>query len=367
MADERAEQVLQQSVTMGQVIDIGGRAIASGKPCLIIGEVGQAHDGSLSLAHAFIDAIASAGADAVKFQTHIAEAESTAREPFRVRFSTQDTTRYSYWKRTAFAEDQWHELARHARERGLVFLSSPFSVEAVELLIRVGVPAWKMASGEVNNIPMFERIAETGLPILLSTGMSRLGEIDTLVRDIRQRGLPFLVFQTTSVYPTVAEKIGLNLIPFFRERYECPVGLSDHSGTTWPGLAAAAIGVEAVEVHITLSREMSGPDVAASITTEELRQLVAGIRFVERMRGSPVDKDLLAQELQPMREIFTKSIVARVNLRAGTILTKEHVAVKKPGTGLPATRLSKLIGRRLRRDVAPDELVHECDFEEVPD
>src|ERR671939_371718 len=139
--------------------------------CLIIGEVAQAHDGSLGLAHAFIDAIADAGAHAVKFQTHIAAAESTPGEPWRVKFSRQDASRYDYWKRMEFTEEQWHGLKQHADESGVQFLSSPFSVEAVELLTRVGVAAWKVASGEVSNQPMFQKMAETRWPILLSTGM----------------------------------------------------------------------------------------------------------------------------------------------------------------------------------------------------
>ena len=142
--------------------------------CLIIGEVAQAHDGSLGFAHAFIDAIANAGADAVKFQTHIAAAESTPAEPWRVKFSPQDQTRYDYWQRMEFSEAQWLGLKQHAEARGLLFLSSPFSVEAVELLSRVGVAAWKIASGEVSSRQMFERISATRLPVLLSTGMSEI-------------------------------------------------------------------------------------------------------------------------------------------------------------------------------------------------
>lgn len=342
---------------------VGSKMVGSGRECLIIGEVAQAHEGSLGMAHAFIDAIADAGADAVKFQLHIAAAESTPSEPFRVPFSTQDATRYDYWKRMEFAEEQWHGLAQHARDRSLIFLSSPFSMEAVELLLRVGVPAWKVASGEVSDAPMLERIFQTGLPILFSTGMSPLHEIDAAVEAMRRRGVPFLVLQTTTAYPCPPEEIGLNLIPFFRERYHCPVGLSDHSGTIYAGLAAAALGVDALEVHITLSREMFGPDVPASITTAELRQLVEGVRFVERMRSHPVDKDALAREMAPLRDLFFKSVVVRTDLAAGTIIAPEHIAVKKPGTGIPADRVHQVIGRRLRRAVAADEVLREDDLD----
>jgi N-acetylneuraminate synthase len=333
--------------------------------CLIIGEVAQSHDGSLGLAHAFIDAIAATGADAVKFQTHIAAAESTPEEPWRVKFSRQDATRYDYWKRMEFTEIQWKGLKDHAHELGLLFLSSPFSLEAAEMLQRVGVAAWKVASGEVNNPRMSDFMLETALPFIISTGMSSISEIDRVVELIKGRGNPFALMQCTSAYPCPPEQVGLNLISYFRERYGCAVGLSDHSGTIYPGLAATAMGIEVLEVHVTLSREMFGPDVPASVTTAQLGQLVDGIRFIERMVENPVNKDAAAEELAPMRDLFTKSIVARMDIPAGTLLSEEHLTLKKPGTGLPAKDLPSLIGSRMRKSVKADELLRIEDFESV--
>lgn len=330
--------------------------------CLVIGEVAQAHDGSLGMAHAFIDAIAAAGADAVKFQTHIAAVESTPGEPWRVRFSPQDATRYEYWKRMEFTEEQWSGLARHAGERGLLFLSSPFSVEAVHLLDRVGMKAWKVASGEVSNPVLFDALLATRKPVLLSTGMSALAEIDEAVRRVRERDLPLAVLQCTTAYPCPPEKLGLNLLAVFRERWGCAVGLSDHSGTIYPGLAAVSLGAEVLEVHVALSREAFGPDVPASLTTGELRQLVDGVRFLERALANPVDKDGMAVEMEPLRRMFTKSVVARADLAAGTVLAEEHLAVKKPGGGIPAARLPELMGLRLRRTVKADEPLREEDL-----
>ena len=223
--------------------------LGSGR-CLIIGEVALTHDGSLGLAHAFVDAIANSGADAVKFQTHIAAAESTPSEPFRVTFSRQDETRYDYWKRMEFTEEQWRGLADHARQRGMLFLSSPFSVQAVELLDRIGMPIWKIASGETSNTMLLDRILGTRKPVLLSTGMSPIEEIDAAVARVRARDVDVGVFQCTTAYPCPAEKVGLNLIPFYRERYGCWVGLSDHSATIYPGLAGAALGMDMLEVHV---------------------------------------------------------------------------------------------------------------------
>lgn len=323
--------------------------------CLVIGEVAQAHDGSLGTAHAFIDAIAAAGADAVKFQTHIAAAESTPGEPWRVRFSRQDETRYEYWRRMEFTAEQWAGLKSHADERGLLFLSSPFSIEAARLLDNLGIEAWKVASGEVSNPVLLDFLLATAKPMLLSTGMSPLAEIDEVAHRVMERGVPLAVLQCTTAYPCPPEKVGLNLIPFFRERYGCVAGLSDHSGTIYPGLAAIALGAGVLEVHVTLSREAFGPDVPASLTTPELRQLVDGVRFLEKAMASPVDKDGMAAEMEPLRRLFTKSVVARCDLPEGTVLSEEHLAVKKPGGGIPAARMAELIGGRLRRAVKADE------------
>jgi N-acetylneuraminate synthase len=330
---------------------------------LIVAEVAQAHDGSLGMAHAYIDAIADAGADAVKFQTHIAAAESTPQEPWRIKFSQQDATRYEYWQRMEFTENQWLGLKDHADERGLIFLSSPFSLEAVDLLSRIGVAAWKVPSGETANTPMLDKMITTGLPIILSTGMSTLDEIDGAVNRIKEGGVSLVVLQCTTAYPCPPEKIGVNLISFFRERYGGLVGLSDHSGTIYPGLAAVACGLQMLEVHVVFSREMFGPDVPASITTAELRQLVEGVRFIEKMMDNPVDKEAIAEEFDELRSTFTKSIVACKNLKAGSILKADDLTLKKPGTGLPPARLADIIGRRLKRSVTADTLIEESDFE----
>jgi len=249
-----------------------------------------------------------------------------------------------------FTEEQWAGLKAHAEERGLLFLSSPFSVEAAEMLERLGMKAWKVASGEVSNPVLFDYLIGTGKPILLSTGMSPLEEIDAAVKRIQT---PLAVMQCTTAYPCPPERLGLNMIPFFRERYGCAVGLSDHSGTIYPGLAAVTLGAEVLEVHVTLSREAFGPDVPASLTTAELRQLVEGVRFLQR--ALPVDKDAMAVEMEPLRQMFTKSVVARFDLPEGTVLAPEHLAAKKPGGGIPASRMAELIGGRLRRAVKADE------------
>lgn len=330
--------------------------------CLIIGEVAQSHDGSLGLAHAFIDAIASAGADAVKFQVHIAAAESTLDEPWRVKFSPQDKKRYDYWKRMEFSEAQWLALKKHAHERGLKFICSPFSLQAVDMLKRVGVDYWKIASGELGSLPLLAGVADTSQPVLVSSGMNPIQEIDQAVAVLGAKKRQLTVMQCTSSYPCPPEKIGLNMIPIFRERYGCFVGVSDHSGKIYPGLAAATIGIHALEVHVTFSRDMFGPDVSSSITMQELTQLAEGIRYIETMSANPIDKDDLAEELSLLRLLFTKSVVACCDLPVGHMLTEKDLALKKPGSGIPGSRLQELIGRLLVRSIKADQMLSHEDL-----
>jgi N,N'-diacetyllegionaminate synthase len=335
------------------------RVVGPGRPCLIVAEIAQAHDGSLGAGHAYIDAVAGAGVDAVKFQTHIAAAESTPDEKFRVQFSRQDATRFDYWKRMEFTPHQWRELADHARERGLMFLSTPFSFAAVDLLESLDVPAWKIGSGELTNLPLLERLATTGRPVLLSSGMASWEDLDRAVEVVRSAGAPVAVLQCTTAYPCPPEKIGLNVVGELRERYGCPVGLSDHSGTIYASLAAVTLGANLLEVHVVFSRECFGPDVSASVTTAELKELVEGIRFLERALASPLDKDRQAAEMAETRKLFGKSVVAARDLPAGHELRTDDLALKKPGTGIPPARMGELIGRRLKIAVPADTLLAE--------
>jgi N-acetylneuraminate synthase len=193
--------------------------------------------------------------------------------------------------------------------------------------------------------------------------MSTMQEIGHAVSQVRHAGLPLGILQCTSAYPCPADQVGLNMLDVYRQRFRCAVGLSDHSGTIFPGLAAVTLGASILEVHVTFSRRMFGPDVPASLTVDELDQLVHGARDISRMLASPVDKDAMAQSLEPLRQIFTKSVVAREYLPAGTVLENHHLTAKKPGTGIPAERLSDLIGRRLCRSVQQNQFLVETDVE----
>lgn len=303
-------------------LGIGHRSVGKLCPCLLIAEVGQNHDGSLGQAHAYIDAVAQAGFDAIKFQTHIAQAESTYDEPFRVVFSKQDKTRYDYWKRMEFTFEQWQGLSQHAAEKRLIFLSSAFSVEAVELLQKLDMPAWKVGSGEYKSQDLIDAMIKTKKPILLSTGMSKISEINEMLNYLSSNQNEYALFQCTSMYPTPFEAIGLNLLKEFKETFKCPVGLSDHSGKTHAAIAAIAMGADMYECHVTFDKRMFGPDVIASLTIEELKAIADFRNELNLMLTNPVDKDDMADTLSSMRDLFTKSIAPACELKAGTIIQK---------------------------------------------
>lgn len=342
--------------------EIAGRAVGHGAPTYLIAEVAQAHDGSLGTAHVFIDAAADAGADAVKFQTHIAAAESTRDEPFRVAFSRQDETRLDYWKRMEFTAEQWSGLADHAAERGLHFLSSAFSLEAVALLRRLNVPAWKIASGEVRTGGLVAAICADSKPVLLSTGMSPWADIDAAVTTIRDAGAPVALLQCVSRYPTPLADVGLNVMDDMSARYACPVGLSDHSGQPWPAMAAIARGAAVVELHITLSDRMFGPDVPSSLTVEQFSTVSRMRDAVREMDTHPADKDAVAEDLAEMRAMFGRSLAPRHDLPAGTRVTEDMLVAKKPATGIPEGDIAAVVGRTLMRDVPSDRLIDWADL-----
>ena len=336
----------------GRLIDGEGE-----RGAFVIAEVAQAHDGSLGYAHAFIDATADAGADAVKFQTHIADAESTLDEKFRIPLSGQDGTRWDYWRRMEFTREQWAGLAEHAARRNLVFLSSPFSPAAVELLAGIGIPAWKVGSGEAFNPSLVDQMLRHGGPILLSSGMSTWAEIAGMVAHIQGKGGEVALFQCSSRYPTPLEDVGVNIVDELRRRFALPVGLSDHSGTPWPALACLGKCIDLLEVHVTFDRRMYGPDTSSSLTFSELTMVAQANRAFAAMRASPVDKDKAAQQLEKTKAMFTKSLSPVSDLPAGTVLTAEMLTVKKPGGGLSFEQLGQVLGRRLCRDVPANRLL----------
>ncbi|MGL0822733.1 N-acetylneuraminate synthase family protein [Vibrio vulnificus] len=337
--------------------------VLGGPECYIIAEIGQAHDGSLGSAYAYIDAVAEAGVNAVKFQTHIASEESTRHEQFRVKVFPQDETRYDYWKRMEFTPEQWQGLADYARSKGLDFLSTPFSIAAVELLDKLNVPAFKVGSGDTSNETLLRAMIETGKPILLSSGMSAYEELEQSVSMITSHGVECAVFQCTTSYPCAAEDIGYNVIQELRQKYPFPIGLSDHSGTIYPSIAAVALGAKLIEVHAVFSKRCFGPDTKSSLTIEELAELVKGIRFVEKGLNSPVDKAQSAESRKDTKVLFSRSAFFKKPMAAGDTLTPESFSLKKPGGGLTYQQANALVGKTLKLDKNADDFLYLEDFE----
>ena len=325
----------------------------------VIAEIAQNHDGSLGMAHAFIDAVSKTGADAIKFQTHIASAESTIHEPFRVNFSYCDKTRYDYWKRMEFSEEQWEGLFEHATMLGLDFLSSPFSLEALHMLNRIGIPAWKFGSGEVFNSILLNEAIKTQKTIILSTGLSTYNDIDEQVKLIKKAGNNLIIMECTTAYPSKAENIPILQIKNLKDRYGCIVGISDHSSTIFPALSAITLGAQCVEVHVTFSRDMFGPDVKASVTVDELKQIVEGAKFIQAMLNCNNKKDQLDEEKSILRNTFSKSIYANKKMCKEHLLTEGDLGIKKPynESGILLKDYYSVIGKKLKIDVDSDEIL----------
>jgi N,N'-diacetyllegionaminate synthase len=319
---------------------------------IIIAEVGSVHDGSFGNAIKLIQAAAKCGANVVKFQTHIPEAETLRSAP-NPQYFTQEG-RYQYFARTAFTVDQWKSLSSEAQNFGVEFISSPFSLEAVDLLEEVGMQTYKIPSGEVTNLPMLEKISALGKPVILSSGMSSWQELDRAV-EIFLGKCEVTVMQCTSEYPCPPEHVGLNIIGEIKRRYNTPVGFSDHTEGFAASISAAALGVSVIEKHFTFSKLMYGSDAKHSMEPADFKRFVAEVKDVWEMLERPVKKS--DNDYREMKDIFEKSIVAASDMKKGTIISIDNLAFKKPGTGVKASHYKDFIGKELKRDVVKDEML----------
>ena len=325
----------------------------------IIAEIGSVHDGSFGNACQLVKVAARCGADVAKFQTHIAEAETLRDAPAPAYFRGEP--RWDYFKRTAFSEQQWMGIKAACESAKIEFLSSPFSEQAVDLLERVGVGSYKIPSGEVTNLPLLGRIAATGKPVYLSSGMSNWAELDAAVA-VLEKGGPLSVMQCTSAYPCPPERAGLNVIGEMARRYGLPVGFSDHVEGFAAAMAAAAQGATVIEKHLTFSRQMYGSDAANGMEPSDFEKYCRGLRDVWSMTRHPVDKDDLSDYLD-MKQVFEKSIVTARPLAAGSVICREDLAFKKPGDGISAAKYKEIMGRRVSGDLPADHKLEEGDLQ----
>lgn len=332
---------------------------------LLIAEVGQSHDGSINLAHSYIDTAAAIGVDAIKFQTHYAAEESTTDDEFRVRFSYKDKNRFEYWKRMEFEKSEWKELFSHALEVGLDFMSSPFSLKAIQVLQEIGVKNWKISSGEIMNRPFLEQFLNVPGNVYVSTGMSTWQEIDNVVELFSVREDPIVLMQCTTAYPTPLDKVGINVLDEMRSRYpSASIGISDHSGTIYPALLSMAKQVAAVECHIAFSRHMFGPDTSSSLIPEEFAMLVRARDAFHAIESSKIDKNVTADNLRRERGLFSRSVAIVRPVPAGSRLSPSDLGLRKPGTGIPPGLLHQCVGRIAAKDLLPHTLLKEDDLRE---
>lgn len=327
------------------------------KRTFIIAEVGLAHEGSLGQAMKYVDIAKTIGADCIKFQTHIAEYESSKLEKFRVNVFPQDKNRYDYWKRTSFTFLEWHKLKKYCDKKNIEFLSSPFSIEAIKLLRKCNVKFWKISSGEINNNHILKEICKDKKPVIFSTGLSSTKEINKTVKVLKKYKKKFAILQCTSNYPTQPEEIGLNIIEKFKKKFDKPIGFSDHSGKIYSSLAAVTLGATIIENHITLSKNGFGPDTFSSLNIEEFKQLIEGIRFIEKIKKHPISKDHLNRKTQKLKKLFGKSAFIKKGVKKHDILYRDNIIFKKPGTGLNEDQVQKLIGKKFNTDLKFGELI----------
>ena len=328
----------------------------------IIAEIGQAHDGSLGILHSLIDAAASAGVDAVKFQVHIADSESTLHEPFRINFSYEDKNRFEYWKRMEFTFKQWQDIKKKCEDSNVEFLATPFSNAAVDLLEALEVRRYKIGSGEFNNLLLIDKIIKTKKEILFSTGMSTIEEIEIIVERIKKAGNKLCIFQCTSSYPTNPSEVCLGAIPQLKEKFNCNIGLSDHSGDIFACLGAVSLGATFVEVHITFSQKMFGPDSFSSLNIENLTKLVKGIRFIEEAkRGDLSNKNL--RNYSHNRAIFGRSLYLNQNLKKNEKLNFDYLEAKKSGKiGISPIHYEKVLEKKAKRNLKKGSQIKFEDF-----
>jgi sialic acid synthase SpsE len=329
-------------------ITIAGRKIGPDHPPLVMAEVGINHEGEFAKAIQLVDAAAAAGAELVKFQCHITEKEMVPTDMTPGEISTEKL--WDIIKRCELTEDEERRVQAHCATKGVMYLSTPFSREAADRLNAMGVPAFKIGSGECNNTPLLDHIARFGKPMILSTGMNDLPSIRHSVETIKRHGVPLALMHCTSMYPTPYDKVRLGAVAeLIREFPDCPIGLSDHSMNIWTCLGAVALGASLFEKHFTISRQWPGPDTGISIEPDELHDLIEGTRAVWQARGG--SKNILAEE-QPVIDFAYATVVTIAPVKKGEPFSKSNIWVKRPGTGpIHATRFDDVLGRTALRDI----------------
>lgn len=338
-------------------VRINKRVIGVGHPCFVIAEAGVNHNGDTDLAHRLIDAAAEAGADAVKFQSFVTEELITPEAPkagYQVETTGEPGSQYKMLKSLELGPDQQAELKAHCEQIGILYLCTPYENTSVDMLDRMGVAAFKIASTDTTNIPFLRYIANKGRPVILSTGMSMLGEVEQAVDTLRAGGLDgkIVILHCTAEYPAPVGEANLRAILTMQLAFGYPVGFSDHT----PGIGASpwavAVGACVIEKHFTLDRNMVGPDHRASLEPDELVTLVRTVRDVEAALGDGIKRPMPSEI--PNKPLMQKSLVARRSIRSGETITSNDLTCKRPGLGLAPSWFDRVVGKRAAMDIPKD-------------
>jgi len=342
-----------------RIVKINDRLIGDGNPCFIIAEAGCNHNQSIEIARKLVDSAVASGADAVKFQTYKSEKLYSRKTPmmehFRKRMGlSEDATMFDLIKMTELPFDMHQEIVEYCYGQNIPFMSTPFDEESVEFLENFNVPAYKIASFEMTHYPLIKKVAECNKPVVISTGMSSLGDIEQAVSVISKAGNDqIILLHCVSNYPARAEDCNLRVIETMKRAFGFPVGISDHTPGVDVAKIAVAVGANLIEKHITIDQTLPGPDHYFSLTPSELKELVSGARDVEVMLGSPHKQCTDAE--QPMKHIGRRSLVAAVAIRKGEKIDKKNIAIKRPGYGIHPMLLDDLVGCCAVRDIEEDE------------
>lgn len=341
------------------MISIGNKKIGHNQPSFLIAEAGVNHNGDIGLAKNLIDAARSAGADAVKFQTFSTDdlvVKGTEKAAYQKKTTKKNESQYDMLVKLEFSAAEFKELFDYSKKKGILFLSTPFDPASVDLLANLRVPAYKISSGDLTNIPLLEKIAFKNKPVILSTGMASLGEIADSVSFLRKNNVHDLILlHCTTQYPTDIRAVNLKNMNTLRCAFNCPVGFSDHTVGLTAAITAVAMGACIIEKHFTLDRSLPGPDHEASIEPDTFRLLVDTIRDVETILGSEI-RNLSAEE-QEIQRIARKSLVAIADLQKGERFSQKSLAVKRPGTGIPPKFFNHLLTRKARVPIGRDTVL----------
>lgn len=325
---------------------------------LVIAEAGVNHNGDFVTAKEMIRAAKECGADIVKFQTFNVDKLVSKYAPmaeYQKENTGKSETQKAMLERLQLSQEQFCDLSEYCKEIGIQFLSTPFELDSVDFLTQIQ-DIWKIPSGEITNYPYLVRIAKTGYPVILSTGMSEMWEIREAVKILKDNGVKDItILHCTTEYPTPLTEVNLNVMNTLAEEFGCKVGYSDHTEGIAVALAAVAMGAEVIEKHFTLDRNMEGPDHKASLEPNELKLMIDGIRKIELAKGNATK--MLTESENKNRDVARKSIVASKNIKCGEIFTEDNLTTKRPGNGISPMKWNEIIGKRAKRDFEEDELI----------